>query len=37
MGDMSLAVSFALPRFDLVDVLHDSSKEGWIVFFLGGF
>ena len=37
MGDMSLAVSFALPRFDSVNVLHDSSKEGWIVLFLGGF
>ena len=36
MGDMSLGVSFALPRFDSVNVLHDSSKEGWIVLFLGG-
>lgn len=37
MGDMSLAVSFALPCFDSVNVLHDSSKEGSIVLFLGGF
>lgn len=36
MGDMSLVVSFDLPRFDSVNVLHDSSKEGWIVLFLGG-